>query len=247
MPPKSTSVPVRPSVWTGRTERGKGICVRAEPAFPQTRLQLQDVESGEILLLDVTATAGKGALEPVRVVYSGEVSTQRDSQTVRRSGQTGGNTGNTAPPAAGTGEHKAKPRYPAPLPVLLTRYAAQSLYAPLRTVEPVPGVQTLSLNLPKTLTALYPSAPLTAQPLAGWQAAEYRVVAVKLTNQSAQKVILDPRQLQGQFVSATFQHQWLDVKGTPEDTTTVYLVMKGKPDKAFPAEPPVRGTGGKAR
>ncbi|EPM9396989.1 TIGR03749 family integrating conjugative element protein, partial [Escherichia coli] len=199
------------------------------------------------LLLDVTATAGKGALEPVRVVYSGEVSTQRDSQTVRRSGQDGGTAGNTAPAAAGTGERRAKPRYPAPLPVLLTRYAAQSLYAPLRTVEPVPGVQPLSLSLPGTLTALYPSAPLTAQPLAGWQAAEYRVVAVKLTNQSAQKVILDPRQLQGQFVSATFQHQWLDVKGTPEDTTTVYLVMKGKPDKAFPAEPPVRGTGGKAR
>ncbi|HBC5154962.1 TPA: TIGR03749 family integrating conjugative element protein [Escherichia coli] len=226
---------------------GGAVYLRAESAFPQTRLQLQDVESGEILLLDVTATAGKGALEPVRVVYSGEVSTQRDSQTVRRSGQTGGTAGNTAPAATGTGERKAKPRYPAPLPVLLTRYAAQSLYAPLRTVEPVPGVQPLSLSLPGTLTALYPSAPLTAQPLAGWQAAEYRVVAVKLTNQSAQKVVLDPRQLQGQFVSATFQHQWLDVKGTPEDTTTVYLVMKGKPDKAFPAEPPVRGTGGKAR
>lgn len=225
---------------------GGAVYLRAESAFPQTRLQLQDVESGEILLLDVTATAGKGALEPVRVVYSGEVSTQRDSQTVRRSGQDGGTAGNTAPAAAGTGERRAKPRYPAPLPVLLTRYAAQSLYAPLRTVEPVPGVQPLSLSLPGTLTALYPSAPLTAQPLAGWQAAEYRVVAVKLTNQSARKVVLDPRQLQGQFVSATFQHQWLDVKGTPEDTTTVYLVMKGKPDKAFPAEPPVRGTGGKA-
>ncbi|NBL95262.1 TIGR03749 family integrating conjugative element protein, partial [Proteus sp. G2675] len=144
-------------------------------------------------------------------------------------------------------DRKAKTRYPAPLPVLLTRYAAQSLYAPLRTVEPVSGVQPLPLTLPKTLTALYPSEPLIARPLAGWQAAEYRVVAVKLTNQSAQKVVLDPRQLQGQFVSATFQHQWLDAKGTPEDTTTVYLVMKGKPDKAFPAEPPVRRTGGKAR
>lgn len=223
---------------------GGAVYLRAESAFPQTRLQLQDVESGEILLLDVTATAGKGALEPVRVVYSGEVSTQRDSQTVRRSGQA---AGATAGAVAESGERKAKPRYPAPLPVLLTRYAAQSLYAPLRTVEPVPGVQPLSLSLPGTLTALYPSAPLTAQPLAGWQAAEYRVVAVKLTNQSARKVVLDPRQLQGQFVSATFQHQWLDAKGTPEDTTTVYLVMKGKPDKAFPAEPTVRRTGGKAR
>ncbi len=69
---------------------GGAVYLRAESAFPQTRLQLQDVESGEILLLDVTATAGKGKLEPVRVVYSGEVSTQRDSQSVRRSGQAAG-------------------------------------------------------------------------------------------------------------------------------------------------------------
>ncbi|HHJ1161949.1 TPA: TIGR03749 family integrating conjugative element protein [Proteus mirabilis] len=179
-----------------------------------------------------------------RVVYSGEVSTQRDSQSVRRSGQAAGAAADAVPESV---DRKAKTRYPAPLPVLLTRYAAQSLYAPLRTVEPVSGVQPLPLTLPKTLTALYPSEPLIARPLAGWQAAEYRVVAVKLTNQSAQKVVLDPRQLQGQFVSATFQHQWLDAKGTPEDTTTVYLVMKGKPDKAFPAEPPARRTGGKAR
>ncbi|MFF1009307.1 DUF3438 family protein [Proteus mirabilis] len=70
---------------------------------------------------------------------------------------------------------------------------------------------------------------------------------MKRTKQSAQNVVMDPRQWQGQFGSDTFQHQWLDAKGTPEDTTTVYLVMKGKPDKAFPAEPPVRRTGGKAR
>ncbi len=73
------------------------------------------------------------------------------------------------------------------------------------------------------------------------------MVAVKLTNQSAQKVVLDPRQLQGQFVSATFQHQWLDAKGTPEDTTTVYLVMKGKPDKAFSCGAACPEDGRKAR
>ncbi len=117
---------------------GGAVYLRAESAFPQTRLQLQDVESGEILLLDVTATAGKGKLEPVRVVYSGEVSTQRDSQSVRRSGQAAGAAADAVPESV---DRKAKTRYPAPLPVLLTRYAAQSLYAPLRTVEPVSGVQ----------------------------------------------------------------------------------------------------------
>lgn len=216
---------------------GGAVYLRAESAFAQTRLQLQDVESGEILLLDVTATAGKGALEPVRVVYSGEVTSQRNQQSVKHSGDTRSVEEDTLPESPANGRRKAKPRYNAPLPVVLTRYAAQNLYAPLRTVEAVPAVQSLPLALPKTLSALYPSEPLAAMPLAGWRVADYSVVAVKLTNQSGHKVVLDPRRLQGQFVSASFQHQWLGAKGTPEDTTTAYLVMKGKPENAFLSEP----------
>ncbi|HBN5891183.1 TPA: DUF3438 family protein, partial [Escherichia coli] len=34
-----------------------------------------------------------------------------------------------------------------------------------------------------------------------------------------------------------FQHRWLGASGTPEDTTTVYLVTKGRPDNAFLPEP----------
>lgn len=37
-----------------------------------TRLQLQDLENGELILLDVSARDGKAALEPVRLVYSGK-------------------------------------------------------------------------------------------------------------------------------------------------------------------------------
>lgn len=36
-----------------------------------TRLQLQDLENGELILLDVSAQDGKAALEPVRLVYLG--------------------------------------------------------------------------------------------------------------------------------------------------------------------------------
>ncbi|EAN5534045.1 DUF3438 family protein, partial [Salmonella enterica] len=52
-----------------------------------------------------------------------------------------------------------------PVPVVLTRYAAQTLYAPLRTVEPVAGIHALPLRLPARLTALYPAAPLEMTPL----------------------------------------------------------------------------------
>lgn len=218
---------------------GGAVYLTAESDFAQTRLQLQDVETGEIVLLDVSAVPGKAALEPIRVVYTGEVTQQRTHQTVKRQGSPAPGADTSAPEESG-GQRKAKPRYTAPLPVLLTRYAAQNLYAPLRTIDPLPGVQSLSPALPSALSTLYPSEPLTAKPLAGWRAGEYSVVAVTLRNESGHKVVLDPRRLQGQFVSATFQHQWVDQKGTAEDTTTVYLVMKGKPEDRFVAGPEKR-------
>lgn len=215
---------------------GGAVYLYADSDFPTTRLQLQDVETGAIVLLDVSAVPGKTALEPLRVVYHGEVTSQRTQHTVKRQGR----TASAADPSASEAPdnpRNTKSRDEIPLPVRLTRYAAQNLYAPLRTLEPLPGVQSLSPALPATLSTLYPSAPLTATPLAGWRAGEYSVVAVKLSNQSGHHVALDPRRLQGQFISATFQHSWLGGKGTPEDTTTVYLVMKGKPENGFILEP----------
>ncbi|EPS4805567.1 DUF3438 family protein, partial [Escherichia coli] len=61
-------------------------------------------------------------------------------------------------------------KYAEPLPVLLTRYAAQSLYAPLRTLEAVPGIRPVNTHLPGKITTLYPSEPLTVTPLAAWAA-----------------------------------------------------------------------------
>src|SRR3546814_3795830 len=39
---------------------------------------------------------------------------------------------------------------------------------------------------------------------------------------------LDPRVLQGDFLTATFQHEALGPRGTPEDTTVLYLVTRGR-------------------
>ncbi len=52
---------------------GGTVYLQASEPFEQTRLQLQDVESGEIILLDIAAKNDNKALEPVRLVYSGEV------------------------------------------------------------------------------------------------------------------------------------------------------------------------------
>ncbi|MEW5291564.1 TIGR03749 family integrating conjugative element protein [Erwinia papayae] len=221
---------------------GGAVYLKAEGAFPQTRIQLQDVESGEIILFDLTA-GDKGPTESVRLVYSGDVSTLSDADDVQGQGK-GKATGADGSPSSGVPGNdngsqstRRKIRYDAPLPVLLTRYAAQSLYAPVRTVEALPGVHPVNPHLPRHLTTLYPPAPLTVTPLAAWGAADRSVVALRLRNTGSEKVVLDPRALQGQFVAATFQHRWLGPAGTPEDTTTVYLVTAGRPESAFLAEP----------
>lgn len=218
---------------------GGAVYLKASSDFPQTRLQLQDAESGEIILLDVTATAkAPGAAEPVKIVYDGDVSTLSSAGDVAKqdSSSHGNGSGDGASPASvGTARATArkKPAYSAPLPVLLTRYAAQSLYAPVRTVEAVPGIRPVNPHLPKNLHALYPSEPLQTRPVAAWTAGGRSVVAVRVRNTASRRITLDPRALQGQFVAATFQHRWLGPAGTPEDTTTLYLVVSGQIRQAF--------------
>ncbi|PVZ81194.1 TIGR03749 family integrating conjugative element protein [Serratia sp. S1B] len=222
---------------------GGAVYLQASSAFATTRLQLQDLENGELILLDITALEGKQNREPVSLVYQGELSTATASDNTQVSSEESMAAKGRASPPYGT------PRIMTPLPIALTRYAAQTLYAPLRTIEPLPGVHTISHGLPATLTSLLPSEPVTVRPLAAWAVQGYNVVALKLTHQRAGKVVLDPRKLQGNFTAATFQHRWLGAAGTPEDTTTLYLVMQGRPDAAFLPEPvePVAKSKGKAR
>ncbi|EAM8420272.1 TIGR03749 family integrating conjugative element protein [Salmonella enterica] len=226
---------------------GGAVYLDARAVFPVTRLVLKDVESGEMVLIDVSATDGKTVREPVQIVYHGTV------ESATRAGQTAANqTASDISSGAGreVSASRPAPKLNGPLPVVLTRYAAQTLYAPLRTVESLPGVHPLPLHLPSHITTLYPSEPVDIRPLAAWGRGEYSVVALKVRNTASGKVVTDPRALTGRFVAATFQHRWLGPVGQPEDTTTLYLVMQGRPETAFIAEPAVAasattGKGGK--
>ncbi|MBD2794095.1 TIGR03749 family integrating conjugative element protein [Xenorhabdus szentirmaii] len=200
---------------------GGAIYLKARQSFSPTRLQLQDSENGKIILLDIRA-AKTAPTEPIRIIYPDEKSTESVEKSSSHS----------------------KAKLSAPVPVMLTRYAAQQLYAPLRTVEPVTGIHPVNLHLPSIITTLYPSAPLEIIPLAGWKVKNYSVVALKLRNTAKRTLTLDPRALQGQFMTATFQHRWLGEAGTPEDTTVLYLVTQGQPDNAFIPEPTAVKSGG---
>ncbi|MBE8597364.1 TIGR03749 family integrating conjugative element protein [Xenorhabdus sp. BG5] len=193
---------------------GGAVYLKANKAFPPTRLQLQDSENGEIILLDITA-AKVGPTEPIRIIYPNEKQATPKEQS----------------------QSQNRTELSAPVPVALTRYAAQQLYAPLRTVEPVAGIQPVNLHFPPFITTLYPSEPIAISPLAGWRLHPHTVIALKLRNTAKRTITLDPRGLQGQFVAATFQHRWLGETGSPEDTTVLYLVTKVPLDNAFIPEP----------
>ncbi|MFJ4386793.1 TIGR03749 family integrating conjugative element protein [Pseudomonas sp. NPDC089408] len=188
------------------------VYLRAAEALPTTRLQLQSVKTGDIILIDIEALEGSEALEPVKIVtqiQAPDAKTEKDA----------------APSAT-------------PVPVVLTRYAAQNLYAPLRTVAPLPGVRRVPLTDSIAFSTLLPTERVSIKALAAWRLGDYWVTAVKIVNRGPGKVALDPRHLQATLYAATFQHADLGLAGTPEDTTVAYLVTRGSDLKHAMLLPP---------
>ena len=202
------------------------VYLLADAPLPPVRVELQDVDTGSVILLDVSAEAakqGQAALQPLRIVSS--------------------SSGTAVSVDGGKSAPQASPA--TPLPIVLTRYAAQSLYAPLRTIDPVPGIVSAPVASALPLETLLPTLPVRAEAMAAWRLADLWVSAVRLTNNSAQPVALDPRALQGDFVAATFQHPDLGPAGAPSDTTVVYLVTRGRglAQSLWPSSPAIDGIG----
>ena len=219
---------VRVGVPAGVGERlrvqsaGGAVYLRASEPIEPTRLQLQDADTGALILLDIAAEApkdGEAELEPVRIVEGHSTPARYGDQP----------QGADAPPTLAQDQAGARTaRRETPVPVVLTRFAAQNLYAPLRTVEPLPGVMRVNLRRDLDLGTLMPSLPVRAAALASWRLEDQWVTAARLTNGSSSWITLDPRVLQGDFLTATFQHETLGPRGTPEDTTVLYLVTRGR-------------------
>lgn len=191
---------------------GGALYLRANAPIEPTRLQLQDANSGALMLIDIVAEAAApdvAPLEPIRIIDA-EAAQARELQA---------NTDTrlqSAPEALVT-----------PVPVVLTRYAAQSFYAPLRTIEAAAGLVRVSTPRHLTLDTLLPTLPVRLKAIAGWRLADHWVTAIRITNTEQRWLSLDPRALQGDFVAATFQHADLGPTGDSTDTTMLYLVTHG--------------------
>ncbi|TGD72159.1 TIGR03749 family integrating conjugative element protein [Mangrovimicrobium sediminis] len=106
--------------------------------------------------------------------------------------------------------------------VALTRFAAQQLYAPERLIPNVPGV--VAIPVKDAPVDLLRGGSVEAVLVAAWKAGLRYVTAVRLTNQTSKPVILDPRELRGAWLAATFQHNRLLPSGSDADTSAVYLI-----------------------
>lgn len=190
---------------------GGAIYLKADAPLAATRLQLQDANTGALLLIDVVAElaqSDEAPLEPIRIL-DGAV-----ADTVGARGEDGADSRGAS--------------VDTPIPVVLTRYAAQNLYAPLRTVEPVAGIAAVPLRASLAVDTLLPSLPVHGQPIGAWRLTDYWVTAIKLVHTAPGWLELDPRLLQGDFFAATFQHRSLGPAGEPTDTSVLYLVTRGR-------------------
>lgn len=229
-------VPAAVSAQLRVQSAGGAVYLLAREPIAPTRLQLQDTDSGALILLDIAAQAAKDGqppLEPVRIV-------EGDAPAKRYGGTNADDQPGSAPPA----NDDTRPIRETPVPVVLTRYAAQNLYAPLRTVEPVAGIQHARLERNLALETLLPTLPVRARALAAWRLEDLWVTAVRLTNTLPHWLDLDPRTLQGDFIAATFQHPSLGPVGASTDTTVVYLVTRGHglAESLLPAISPIDAT-----
>lgn len=176
----------------------------AKEAFDPQRVQVREIDGGRTYLIDLEAVEGAAVASPVEV----------HAPAPRATGQPAAAA--AAPPARET------PRYGY---VELTRFAAQMLYAPQRLLPELPGVAQEPLGV-RNAVALVRGGAVEAIPEVAWSDGNLYVTAVRLTNRSSRRILLDPRMLRGRWLARTFQHAVLMPAGDPQaaDVTMVYLI-----------------------
>ena len=185
-----------------RTQSVNGaVYLLANAPFDASRLMVREIDSGRIYLFDVTAAAEGTVGDPIRMFVAEQ--TENADGLMRNSNE-------PTPRRHGYIE--------------LTRFAARQLYAPSRLASSIPGVVRVPIE--HDPFDLVHGGAVEAVPLVGWRANGLHVTAVKLSNRTSRAQTLDPRDLRGEWVTATFQHHRLLPKGDEADTTAVYLISK---------------------
>lgn len=107
----------------------------------------------------------------------------------------------------------------------LSRFAAQSLYAPERLIDPLPGLVPVDILADQPTEKLIRGRHIWAQAVMSWRAKNgLYVTAVHIRNRLSEPVPIDPRLLRGSWMAATRQHATLGPINTSSDTSALYLI-----------------------
>lgn len=172
----------------------------AHEPFEPTRIQVQNIHSGQVYLLDIKAEKTESSRSPIEIIHKADSNSnhpqQRQSKTSRH----------------------ASLDY-----VQLTRFAAQQLYAPARLLKTPRGIHRSGVKQ-RPVNYLIRGQQIEATPIAAWRSGRLFVTAIRLKNQGHTAVELDPRNIRGRWLTATFQHGRLHPAGSELDTTALYLI-----------------------
>lgn len=185
-----------------RTQSNQGtVYWKASEAFDTRRIEVREIKSNRIYLIDLRATTKANSVTPIEVVFK----EPREDSVNKTSSDSNSKT-------------LKKPGY-----IELTRFAAQQLYAPARLLKASTRIHRVSVTR-HTITHLIHGEQIEATPVASWQSGSLYITAVELKNTSDQFITFDPRYLRGEWRTATYQHIRLHPTGSESDTTAVYLI-----------------------
>ena len=185
-----------------RTQSNQGtIYWKASEAFDTQRIEVREVQSNRIYLIDLKASIKANSVTPIKVIFKEDREDTEDKKSPDSSSKITKKTGY----------------------IELTRYAAQQLYAPARLLKASTHIHRVSIAR-HTTTHLIHGEQVEATPVASWQSGSLYVTAVELKNISNHYINLDPRHLRGEWRTATFQHIRIHPSGSESDTTSVYLI-----------------------
>ena len=167
------------------------VFIRPLEPFAASRVHVQGLDNGGYYLIDLSAGSGTAPAD-IRIID--------DSRSV--SAKIGGEeAGGTRNPAGSTEAFDTKL-------VRLVRFMSQQFYGPRRLAAPLNGARRIATHA-QDIDLIPLRTQIRATPLACWYYQGLNGCAIQLVNMGTTEFIVDPRDFQGNFVSATAQHSIL--------------------------------------
>ncbi|HAU1107371.1 TPA: TIGR03749 family integrating conjugative element protein [Legionella pneumophila] len=172
------------------------LYLKGKDVFKNKRLLVQLMPQGEVIILNLSVNDKTHDVKPIEVLLESKENTSSPQEMANHLDLNA---------------------------VTLTRFAIQSLYAPQRLLVIPDGVGRVPMQTRKQVSLFY-GASIEARPLISWHGGAFYVTAVELKNLLDKEVVVDPRQMMGNWQTATFYPtNTLSPRGKKE-ATTVFLV-----------------------